>query len=122
MTEQERKIKRDKFFNYLNEFVEKQEKSELINLTQIHLDYGSPKYKSPRRMLHYPRGKALIQYEIEGNAMCVEKVIRYDDNKVYGNFNLALDYINSIDAFNKYCYIEMLMKSEPDIMEKFMKL
>lgn len=119
---QERKIKRDKFFNYLNEFIEKQEKSELINLTQIHRDYGSPRYKSPRRILHYPRSKAMIQNEIERNDMCVERVIRYDGNKVYGNFNLAMDYINSIDAYNNYCYIDMLMKSEPDIMERFMKL
>ena len=64
----------------------------------------------------------MIQNEIERNDMCVERVIRYDGNKVYGNFNLAMDYINSIDAYNNYCYIDMLMKSEPDIMKKFMKL
>jgi len=122
MTEQEENIKRDNFFNYLDEFIEKQEKSELINLTQIHSDYGSPRYKSPRRILHYARGKAMIQFEIERNDMCVEKVIRYDGNKVYGNFKLAMEYLKSIDVYNEYFLIDFLMKSEPDIMNKFMKL
>jgi len=121
MTETERQVKRLKFFKYLEEFIEKEEKSELIDLTKVHNDYGSPRYYSPRRILHYPRGKAMIQYEIERNDMCVEKVIRYDGQTVFGNYVLALHYLKSIDANNEYFYIEMLMKSEPDILEKYIK-
>jgi hypothetical protein len=119
--EQERQTKQDKFFDYLHDFMEIVENSELINLTQIHRDYGSPRYDSPKRILHYPSGKALIQHEIQRNNMCVENVIRYEDNTVYGNFNLALEYLISIDAFCKYCYYDFLMKSEPDILEKYLK-
>ena len=122
MEEKERKLKRDKFFRYLNEFMEKDSKSELINLTQIYKDYGSPSCKSPRRILHYPRGKAQIQFEIERNAMQVENVIRYDCNDVYGNYYLALNYLKSIDAYNEYLFIDFLMKSEPCILEKFLKM
>ncbi len=120
--EQESQAKRDKFFNYLNEFIEKDSKSELINLTQIHIDYGSPRYNSPKRILHYPRGKALISHEIHRNDMCVEAVIRYDGNTVYGNYNLAMEYLKTIDAYNEYFFIDFIMKSEPDILEKFMRM
>lgn len=116
------KLKRERFFRYLTEFMEKDEKSELINLTEIYHDHNCPKYNSPRRILHYPRGKELIRYEIERNAMRVEAVIKYDGKTVYGNYNLAMDYLQSIDAFNKYMFIDMLMKSEPDIVKKFLKL
>jgi hypothetical protein len=67
--EQERQAKQDKFFNYLHDFMEKDASNELINLTEIHRDYGSPRYKSPKRILHYPRGKAQIQYEIQRNTI-----------------------------------------------------
>lgn len=77
---------------------------------------------SPKRILHYPRGKALIQYEIERNDMCVENVIRYTDTEVYVNYNLAMHYLKSIDAYNEYFFIDLLMKSEPDILEKLMRL
>ena len=121
MTETERQVKLEKFFKYLEEFIEKEEKSELINLTQIFQDYGSPSYNSPKRILHTPRGKALIQYEIERNDMRIEKVIRYNGLTVFGNYNLAMHYLQSIDAFNKYLFIDFVMKSEPDILEKYLK-
>jgi hypothetical protein len=122
MTEKQKQAKRDKFFNYLNDFIKKQEKSELINLTEIHRDYGSPRYYSPKRILHYPRGKALISREIQRNQMCVESVIRYTEIEVYGNYNLAMHYLKSIDAYNEYFFIDFLMKSKPDVLEKYLKM
>lgn len=121
MTEQERKIKKDKFFKYLNEFIKKQEKSELINLTDIYGDYGRPKCLSPKRILHSRIGKQLIQSEIDKNELQIEKVIRYQGQTVFGNYSLAIHYLQSIDAFNKYLFIDFLMKSEPKILEKFLR-
>lgn len=117
--EQASQAKRGKFFTYLDEFISKEEKHELINLTQIYEDHGSPRYKSPKRRLHYPRGKAMIQYEIQRNNNEVEKVIRYDGNTIYGNYNLALTYLREIDAYYYFLFTDFLMRSEPDILEKY---
>ena len=122
MEENDMKLKREKFFRYLEEFMEKDKKSELINLTEIYQDYNSPKFKSPRRILHYPRGKELIKYEIERNEMCVENVIKYDGNTIYGNSTLAMNYLKSIDAYNAYMFIDLAINSEPDFLNKFLKL
>ena len=121
MTETERQVKLEKFFKYLEEFIEKEEKSELINLSDIYEDYGHPKYDSPKRILHSKRGKEMIRYEIERHDMQIEKVIRYDGQTVFGNYNLALHYLKSIDAYNYFLFIDLLMKSEPDILEKYIK-
>ena len=100
MNENERKTKRERFFNHLSAIMTKDENNELINLTEIYENHGRPRYKSPRRILHYPRGKAMIQYEIERNNNEIEKVIRYDGDTVYGNYHLAITYLREIDAYN----------------------
>ena len=121
MEEKERKFKHERFFKHLSAIMTKDENNELINLTEIYEDHGCPKYKSPRRRLHYPRGKQLIQYEIERNNNEIEKVIKYDGKTIYGNYSLAITYLREIDAYNYYLFTDFLMKSEPDILKKFLK-
>jgi hypothetical protein len=122
MTDNEKQVKREKFFLYLSMISKKGDNNELINLTDIYEDYGHPKYLSPKRILHSRTGKQLIKFEIDKNDMQIEKVIRYQGQTVFGNYNLAIHYLQSIDAFNKYLFIDFLMKSEPEILEKYLRL
>ena len=119
--DQEEKMKQYRFFKHLSAIMTKNENNELINLTEIYEDHGCPKYQSPKRRMHYPRGKQLIQHEIERNNNEIEKVIKYDGKTIYGNYNLALAYLREIDAYNTYLFIDFLMKSEPNLLEKYLK-
>lgn len=119
---EEIRAKKKKFFSYLPYIMDKQNKSELINLYQIYEDYGCPRYSSPKRILSYRTGKELIQYEIENNDMQIEKVIKFNGKTVYGNYSLALHYLRSIDAYNSYLFIDLLMHAEPNILEKYLRL
>ena len=116
MTRDEKRIK---FFKHMKNLLEKQEQGILIDLTEIYEDYGCPPYMSPKREFHYPRGKQIIEYEIQENHMQVERVIRYDGKKVYGNYALALMYLKGIDAYNAYLVIDMLFMNNPTILDEF---
>ena len=121
MTETERQLKKQKFLNYLEEFMEKEENQELINLTEIYNEQGNPPYASPKRILHSSRGKKIIELEIKRNDMKVEKVIRYDNNEVFANFNLAVKYLREIDGSYEYFFIDFIMNAKPDIVEKYLR-
>ena len=112
-------LKKEKFFKHIDICLKQEGKGELINLTEIYKDYGSPAYHSPKRILHYPRGKQMIEHEIRQNDMEIEKVIRYEGEKVFGNYQLALDYLGAIDAYNKYMIIKMVYVQNPNILEEF---
>ena len=121
MTENERHVKREKFLFYLSMITKKSDDNELINLTELYEDFGRPKYLSPKRILHSRTGKQMIQLEIDNNDMQIENVIRYQGQNVYGNYYLAIHYLISIDAFNRYLFNDFLMKSEPEILEKLFR-
>jgi hypothetical protein len=114
-------LKKEKFFRHIDNCMKQDEKGELVDLTDIYEDHDSPPYKSPKRVLHYPRGKELIEHEIRQNNMEVEKVIRYENDRVYGNYQLTLEYLSAIDAFNKYMIIKLVYMHNPNILEEFWK-
>ena len=114
-------LKKEKFFRHIDNCMKQDKKGELVNLTEIYEDYGSTPYNSPKRVLHYPRGKELIAHEIRQNNMKVEKVIRYEGGKLYGNYQLALEYLSAIDDYNKDMIIGMVYMQNPNILEEYWK-
>ncbi len=109
--------KNEKFFKHILNFLEKNENGELIDLTEVYEDYGRPSYRSPRRILHYPRGKQLIELEIKNNDMQIEKVIKYSGKRIYGNFKIAMAYFIRIDTVNSILIMDLLFFADPDTLE-----
>lgn len=81
---------------YLKRLDEKRESGELIDLTEIYNDFGRPLYKSPKRIQNYLCNTNLkyFQTKVDDSEILV---IQYMEEKVYGNYYLALLYLNSMD-------------------------
>jgi len=75
-------------------------KRQLISLMEIYNDYGRPKNMSPKRVLRKRTCRELIKNEIIKSGYMVEKVIRYTEDDIMVNRQIAKAFLNSIDELN----------------------
>jgi hypothetical protein len=101
----------DQFSNHMKRFIESQDKGELISLYEVYVDYGEPKFLSPRRLLRYRQLRNLAKYLIEKNDYNIEKVIKYSGKDVYVCCDLAMSYLMSLDITNYLILNDYLMGS-----------
>lgn len=90
---------------------ENKKEGKLISLMSIYNDYKRPRYLSPRRVIRYRQLRELIKYLIIKSDYRVEEVIRFSKGEVYGNADVALEYLNLIDVKN---YVRALLLLKQD--------
>jgi hypothetical protein len=105
------------FLSHLKRFIECQEKGELISLYEVYVDYGEPKFRSPRRLLRYRQLRNLAKYLIEKNDYNIEKVVKYSGKEIYVCYDLAMSYLMNLDITN-YLILNDYLK-ESGALDKF---
>jgi hypothetical protein len=105
------KILSEQFSNHMKRFIESQDKGELISLYEVYVDYGKPKFLSPRRLLRHRQLRNLAKYLIEKNDYNIERVIKYSGKDVYACSDLAMSYLMNLDITNYLILNDYLKES-----------
>lgn len=79
--------------------LESQTHGELVNISKMYHDYGSPRGKSPKRLLNLNHYKDLISQLVEDNDYEIEKVIRFETRQIFVHWEIAYKYLTDLYEF-----------------------
>lgn len=100
----------NQFLSHIKRFIQRQDRGEMINITEVYEDYGKPKFLSPRKLLRYRPLRMLAEFLIKNNNYEIEKVIIYKGKDVYVCYDLAMSYLTNLDPSNYIILNDYLIK------------
>jgi hypothetical protein len=101
----------NQYLDYIDVFLECLNTGQLINISKIYNDYSRPKNKSPQRVLKTALFRDLVMDEIQENNYEIENVIRYDGKDIYVSYEIAIQFLHTIDRENLHQLTKYVCKN-----------